>query len=145
MPILEPFGGILGLKLAILERLGAHLGSTWRHLEAKGGIWEAYGRHMRGIWEAYGGKREAKGSQIKMLFGRFTVAWRNARGQGAYLSAYKQTYMPAYTAFLLPSANDSTRPASLQAGGAPNLIAPRIPPGQEHLCWKVFVPQSLFV
>ena len=45
------------------------------------------------------------------------------------ISAYKQ----AYTAFLLPSAKGLTRPASLQAGGAPNLIAPRIPPGQEHL------------
>ena len=65
MAILEPLGGILGLKLAILERLGAHLGSTWRHLEAKGGIWEAYGRHMRGIWEAYGGKREAKRRQME--------------------------------------------------------------------------------
>ena len=126
MAILEPFGGILGLKLAILERLGAHLGSTWRHLEAKGGIWEAYGKHMGGIWEAYGGKREPNKNAL-------LEALRNARGQGAYLFAYKQTYMPAYTAFLLPSAKYSTRPASLQAGGAPNLIAPRIPPGQEHL------------
>ena len=86
---------------------------------------------MRGIWEAYGGKREAKGSQKGSLVQRISEARRNARGQGAYLSAYKQTYMPAYTAFLLPSANGSTRPASLQAGGAPNLIAPRIPPGQD--------------
>ena len=60
MGILEPFGGILGLKLAILERLGAHLGSTWRHLEGKGGIWEAHERHMGGIWEAKGRQKGAK-------------------------------------------------------------------------------------
>ena len=96
MAIWEPLGGILGLKLAILEHLGAHLealGGQGRHMV---GIYEAYGTHMGGIWEAYGGKREAKGSQSKKYFGELTVAWRNARGQGAYLSAYKQTYMPAY-------------------------------------------------
>ena len=80
MAILEPLGGILGLKLAILERLGAHLGSTWRHLEAKGGIWEAYERHMGGIWRQKGGKREPNGKVIIGISG----AWRNARGQGAY-------------------------------------------------------------
>ena len=72
-----------------------------------------------------GGKREPNKNSFLTISG----ARRNARGQGAYLSAYKQTYMPAYTAFLLPSAKGLTRPASLQAGGAPNLIAPRIPPG----------------
>ena len=84
MAILEPFGGILGLKLAILERLGAHLealGGQGRHMV---GIYEAYGRHMGGYGRHMGGKREAKGSQMKILFGELTVAWRNARGQGAY-------------------------------------------------------------
>ena len=113
MAILEPFEGILGLKLAILERFGAHLealGGQGRHMV---GIYEAYGRHMGGIWRQKGGKREPYKNT-------FLEARRNARGQGAYLSAYKQTYMPAYTAFLLPSAKYLTRPASLQAGGAPN-------------------------
>ena len=64
MAILEPFGNILDLKSAILEHLGAHLGSTWRHLEAKGGIWEAYERHMGGIWEAKGAKREPNGKTL---------------------------------------------------------------------------------
>ena len=81
-----------------------------------GGIWEAYERHMGGIWRQKGGKREPN----KNSFWTISGVWRNARGQGAYLSAYKQTYMPAYTAFLLPSAKGLTRPASLQAGGAPN-------------------------
>ena len=58
MAILEALGGILGLKLAILERLGAHLealGGQGRHMV---GIYEAYGRHMGGIWEAKRSKRE---------------------------------------------------------------------------------------
>ena len=87
MAILEPLGGILGLKLAILERLGAHLealGGQGRHMV---GIYEAYGRHMGGIWEAYGGKREAKGSHIKSYFG----SPAECAGPGCLLvSAYKQ-------------------------------------------------------
>ena len=56
MAILEPLGGILGLKVAILERLGAHLGSTWVNLEALG----RQGRHMGGIWEAFGTHKGSK-------------------------------------------------------------------------------------
>ena len=127
MAIWEPLGGILGLKLAILEHLGAHLealGGQGRHMV---GIYEAYGRHMGGIWRQKGGKREPNKNSFWRIF------WGPAEcaGPGCLLSAYKQTYMPAYTAFLLPSAKGPTRPASLHAGGAPNLIAPRIPPGQK--------------
>ena len=65
------------------------MGSTWKHSEAKGSIWEAYGRHMRGIWEA---KWRQKGAKWKNDYWNFRCLAECAEPRCLLVSAYKQTY-----------------------------------------------------
>ena len=90
---------------------------------------------MVGIWEPYGSKREPKGSHKKTILG-VPAEWR--RPGCLLVSAYKQTYMPAYTAFYVPSQEFNTASLPASRGGAV-LSAPRIPPGQGHICKMAFV------
>ena len=88
MAILEPLGGILGLKLpswSVLGHTWVQLGGTWRPREA-------YGRHLGGILRQKGSKREPNEKTLWRIFG----SPAECAGPGCLLvSAYKQ----AYTAF----------------------------------------------